>query len=324
MVLQSSLKVQVLVSAVNQDVRELAGKMHIETDAVIVNQCDRFDYQEFPAPFRPGDSMDILLDAHVGVPDAETGNSGTSVNEASNETGNSGTGGNGKDTGETVSGLGKVRSFSMKERGVGLSRNTALMHADMDTGICLFSDEDIVLEKSYSEKVRKAYEKYPDADMILFNVKVVPSRRTYWNEKDKRIHWYNYGRYPAYSISGRTEKLRCANVYFSLLFGGGAKYSNGEDSLFLRDCLHAGLRIYAVSDCIGEEIERESARKSTWFNGFTEKFFIDRGVLYHYLYGKLAKVFALRFLLKKKDEMCVDIPVGKAYQLMKEGIKSQH
>lgn len=265
------MKVQVLVSAVNQDVKLLSEKMNIETDAVIVNQCDKYDYQEFSVK-KGGDS------------EAESG---------------------------------RIQCFSMKERGVGLSRNTALLHADTD--ICLFSDEDIVLAEGFPDVIRDTFAKYPDADIILFNVKVAPARRTYWNEQVKRIRWYNYGRYPAYSISGKLDALRRANVYFSLLFGGGARYSNGEDSLFLRDCLRAGLRIYAVPVCIGEEIERES----TWFHGYTEKFFTDRGVLYHYLYGKLAKLFAFRFLFKNKKEMCAEIPFQKAYRLMKEGIVSQ-
>ena len=82
------------------------------------------------------------------------------------------------------------------------------------------------------------------------------------------------------------------------------------------------MRIYAVPDCIGEEMPRESGG-STWFHGFTEKFFKDRGVLYYYLYGKLAKVFSLRFLLKNKTGMCGEIPLKKAYRLMAEGIRSQ-
>lgn len=266
MVLQSPVKVQVLISALNQDIKVLAEKMKIETDAVIVNQCDEYDYREW----------------------------------------------------HTESG--RIQSFSMAERGVGLSRNTALLHANAD--ICLFSDEDIVLDKGYRDILQKAYRQNPDADMILFNVRVVPERRTYWNEQVKRIRWYNYGRYPAYSISGKLEALRRANVHFSLLFGGGAKYSNGEDSLFLRDCLRAGMKIYAVPDCIGEEIPRESG-VSTWFDGFTGKFFKDRGVLYYYLYGKLAKIFSLRFLIKNKAGMCGEIPMRKAYRLMAEGIRSQ-
>ncbi len=155
MVLQSPLGVQVLVSTVNQDVRALAEKMNLETRAVIVNQCDAYDYRIWNTEGGP------------------------------------------------------IQSFSMAERGVGLSRNTALLHADAD--ICLFSDEDIVLEKGYQDTIREAYAQHPDADMLLFNVRVAPARRTYWNERVKRIRWYNYGRYPAYSISGKLDAFRRAD-----------------------------------------------------------------------------------------------------------------
>ena len=98
--------------------------------------------------------------------------------------------------------------------------------------------------------------------------------------------------------------------------GGGAKYSNGEDSLFLRDCLKAGLRIYAHTVCIGEEIERES----TWFSGYHEKFFKDRGVLYHFLYGRMASLLSFRFLWVHRRQMCGEIPLKKAFALMRAGI----
>ena len=121
------MKIQLLVSAVDQDAGALIEQMHISTDAVIVNQCDRYGYEE---------------KIHCGH---------------------------------------RVQVFSMPERGVGLSRNTALLHADTD--VCVFTDEDIVLSEDYKEKIRKAYHDIPDADMILVNVKVVPSRRTYWCQR---------------------------------------------------------------------------------------------------------------------------------------------
>lgn len=256
-----SMKLEVLVSAVEKDAAALLSKMNIATDAILVNQCDRYGYETVPVP------------------------------------------------------NGTARCFSMPERGVGLSRNTALLHAAGE--IVLFSDEDIVLSSDYAEKVTDAYRALPDADLILFNVKVAPARRTYWNRSICRVTWKNYGRYPAYSISAKLSSLRRANVHYSLLFGGGAKYSNGEDSLFLRDCLRAGLTVYAHTACIGEEKERPS----TWFQGYTEKFFRDRGVLYHHLYGGLAKPLALRFLLVHREEMCREISVGKAYRIMCEGVR---
>lgn len=255
------MKIQLLVSAVDKNAVDLTRQMNIQTDTVMVNQCDRYGYEE------------IENHGH------------------------------------------KVQVFSMSERGVGLSRNTALLHASGD--ICVFSDEDIVLKEDYETLIQSAYEELPDADMILVNVKVAPARRTYWNEDVHKINRRNYGRYPAYSITAKRDALLRANVHYSLLFGGGAKYSNGEDSLFLRDCLRAGLKIYSHTICIGEETERES----TWFSGYHEKFFRDRGVLYHYLYGKLALPLAFRFLWVHRGQMCREVSLRQAYSWMKAGVR---
>ena len=253
------MKLQVLVAAVNENVEMLAEKMNLETEAVIVNQCDHFDYREF---------------IHKGR---------------------------------------QIRCFSMAERGVGLSRNTALMRAEGE--ICLFSDEDIVFSPGYEGIVLDAFERNPDADVITFNFRVDPLRATYYNNKKRRIRWYNYGRYPTYAVAARLEALRRANVGFSLLFGGGARHGNGEDSLFLHDCLKKGLHLYADTALIGEEVYRES----TWFRGYNAKFFRDRGVLYHSLYGIMAKAFSLRFLLRLNDTG--ELSRKEAYGLMKQGIR---
>ncbi len=259
------MKLQVLVAAVNQDTDTLAEKMNLETEAVIVNQCGRYDYREYLHKDR------------------------------------------------------LIRCFSMTERGVGLSRNTALLHAEGE--ICLFSDEDIVFDSGYERKVLDAFEKNPDADLITFNFRVDELRATYYNETCRRIRWYNYGRYPTYAVAARLEALRRANVGFSLLFGGGARYSNGEDSLFLHDCLKKGLHLYADT----AELGREVYRQSTWFKGYNEKFFVDRGVLYRHLYGVLANLFAMRFLVihgvVKKSGMLADISFGRAFGWMRQGMR---
>lgn len=208
----------------------------------------------------------------------------------------------------------RIRCFSMTERGVGLNRNTALLHAEGD--IVLFSDEDIRFYEDYEEKVLSAFGENKDADVITFNFKVHPKRATYYNTEKRRIRWYNYGRYPTFCVAAKLSALRKANVSFSLLFGGGARYSNGEDSLFLHDCLKKGLHLYTDTEEIGEEVYRDS----TWFKGYNEKFFTDRGVLYHFLYGKLAKLFSLRFLYANKKEMCNEISMKEAYRMMKNGI----
>lgn len=212
----------------------------------------------------------------------------------------------------------EIRCWSFDERGVGRNRNNALMRARGD--LVLFGDEDIVYSDDYEEKVLAAFAAHPSADIIMFNVTAAAGRRTYENTRWKRVRWYNYGRYPTYAMCCRRESLWKANIWFSLMFGGGARYGNGEDSLFLHDCLQKGLRILAAPVCIGYEQARPN-NESTWFHGYDEKFFCDRGALYCCLYGRARKVLALRFLLVHRKTMCRTIPVRRAYALMCQGMQ---
>lgn len=259
------MNVQLLISAMFAEPKELVNKMNVSSEAVLINQCDVNGFENF------------------WVQDAD-----------------------GIDR--------EIKAYSFKERGVGLSRNNALLRADKE--ISLFSDDDIIYVDGYEKRIVDEFKKHKEADVLLFNVEVCEERRTYFNTDFHRVRWYNCGRYPAYAIAIRTDKMHSSNLTFSLLFGGGAKYSNGEDSLFLRDCLKAGLKMYATDVVIG----REEAGESTWFFGYNKKFFYDRGVLYHYLYGAMAKVWGLRFLLKNKATMCKEIPFKHAYRYLKEGI----
>lgn len=213
---------------------------------------------------------------------------------------------------------GLVRFYSFPDRGVGKSRNEAILRADGD--ICLFSDEDIVYEPGYAQAVSVEFEKNPDADMILFNITVKEDRQTYRITERKRVHWYNCGRYGAVSFAVKRDSLLASGVMFSQLFGGGARYSNGEDSLFLKEFMDKGYKVYTAPVTIGREV-RESG--SSWFAGYNEKFFFDRGVLYRYLYGKFALPLALRFLLTHRGRLCGELAFKEAYRLMKKGIKEQ-
>ena len=253
------MRVQVLASVMNENPVELARRMRLESEAVVINQCDRLGYEELKY-------------------------------------------------GEC-----RLRFYSFPDRGVGRTRNEAIMRADGD--ICLFSDGDIVYEPGYAEAIAAEFERRHDADMILFNVTVEEKRRTYHITRRKRVHWYNCGRYGAVSFAVRRESLLSSGVTFSLLFGGGARYSAGEDSLFLKEFMDKGYSVYTAPVTIA----REEAGESTWFQGYNEKFFRDRGVLYRHLYGKLAGIMALRFLLVHRGTLCSGVTFRQAYHWMKDG-----
>lgn len=253
---------EVLVSALEKDPMKLASDMHLECDALIVNQGNRDLSYKY----------------------------------------------------ETANKL-NIRVFESTERGIGRSRNLALDKAD--SKIVLFSDDDIVYSKGYADNILKAFSNDPSADIIMFNVDVCEERRTYHIDSPIRVHKWSVGRYPCYAAAARLESIRKPGIRFSHLFGGGAKYSCGEDNLFFMDCLRAGLVIKAVPVKIGTEVPR----KSTWFNGFNKKFFSDRGVLFSFLYGKIALIWAIRFVLVKKKQYGQSVKSSDAFRWMREGIK---
>ncbi len=256
------MSVEVLASVMHCELWRIVERMRLESDAVIINQCDR-----------------------LGVEEIEYGGH-------------------------------RVRFFSFPDRGVGRSRNEAIMRAEGD--ICLFSDGDIVYEEGYAAAVEEEFARNPRADMILFNITVEEERRTYHITERRRVRWYNCGRYGAVSFAVRKSSLLASGVTFSLLFGGGARYGSGEDSLFLKEFMDKGYLVYTAPVTIG----RETAGESTWFSGYDRKFFFDRGVLYHFLYGGLAGVMALRFLLAHRERMCREVGLKRAYQWMRGGIRA--
>ena len=105
----------------------------------------------------------------------------------------------------------RVRFYSFPEKGVGRSRNEAILRSEGD--ICIFADADLVYEPGYAEAVRGEFERNPKADMILFNVVVEEPRRTYDIRRRKRVHWYNCGRYGAVSFAVRRESLQIGRAH---------------------------------------------------------------------------------------------------------------
>ena len=187
--------------------------------------------------------------------------------------------------------------MSFNERGVGLSRNNALMRASGD--ILLFADDDVVYTDDYVEKITYYFENNPKSDLIVFNLcSLNPNRPEAIVEKEYKLHWYNSLKFGAVRIAIRTDAIRKANVFYSLIFGGGAKYSSGEDTLFIIQCLKKGIRGLASKEIIGLVKQEES----TWFNGFNAKYFFDKGVLMRQCFGPWTKLLLIALLTKNSKE----------------------
>ncbi len=207
-----------------------------------------------------------------------------------------------------------ITMYSWNEKGVGLNRNNLLLRGDSE--IILFADDDVVYDDGYVDIVLKAFDEHPEADGITFDVVPVPDTiNPDLNKTWHRIRWYNSLKYGAPRLAIRTKVLKEKNIYYSLLFGGGAKYSSGEDSLFIYQLIHAGVRLYACPARIGSV-----TFVMTWFDGYTEKYFLDKGVLFYFLSHQFASLLCIQYCVRRQRLFKEAYSCSEAYRLMLKGI----
>lgn len=254
------MKIEVLVATMNQNDHSLLDKMNIKTDAIIGNQCNRNEIEDF-------------------------------LYNSCN-----------------------IKWLSFNERGVGLNRNNTLMRARAD--ICVLADDDEVFYDDYEKIIASAFDKLPQADILIFNIDEITSKR-YKNTKIKKINRFNFGRYGAVRLAFKREIVSLNNIFFNLNFGGGTKYSCGEDTLFLKECLEKKLKIYAVPESFAKLTEE---RESTWFEGYTDKYFFDKGIIFYYLNRRFCKLMALIHCIKNR-KLYSQIGWYQSYKKILRGVK---
>ena len=256
-------RVQVMVACMWQIDDSLYREMNLQTDAVLANQCDRYEYQEF-----------IEMDGN------------------------------------------KVQLISSFDRGVGKNRNKALSFASGEYLLC--SDQDMVYTDGYANIVENAFKQCPKADIIVFRLEYLnrftPSKKEATGFR--RVHLWNCMRYGTARVAMRKNALDKACLCFSTLYGGGAKFSSGEDSLFIREALRKGLKMYSCPIVIAQVKQEESS----WFKGFNEKFFIDKGVLIAnaFPYMKHILLYYFAYGLRKVSK---DYGFRKICRLMRHGFQ---
>ncbi len=187
-----------------------------------------------------------------------------------------------------------VKVLSRNARGVGLNRNTILFASQAD--IVIFADNDVRYYDGYAKKIEAYYNVHPRADIVIFNFKESRGEEIVHdiNIKNKKAKLKDITKFGTWAVTARRESILKKRITFSLLFGGGAKYGMGEDSLFLYDCSRNGLNIYLSNDTLGEVIHRES----TWYQGINEKYLFDKGALFRAMSKRKYKIFIIWHLLK--------------------------
>lgn len=208
-----------------------------------------------------------------------------------------------------------IKIISTNTRGLAKNRNISLLY--VNSQYFLFGDDDVQYVDDLEDIIVSSFEKNKKADLLIFNIITVGSdlikRRI--NKSSKRVTTFNYMNYGSVRIACRTESIKKKNIWFSDMFGSGAKYSSGEDTIFLADCLKNKLKIYTAPIIIGTVDQS----KSTWFNGYTEKYFFDKGAVMGCIYPINYRLFCLYFALKMRTK---ERGFKKTYDILIKGAKN--
>lgn len=188
-----------------------------------------------------------------------------------------------------------IKYLNFAERGVGLNRNNALMRADGD--ILVFADDDECFFDDYNDIILRAYSEIPDADAIVFNI-VTKGQDIGRREikKVSRLNIFNALNFGTARLTVKNSSIKRANINFHRNFGGGTEYSSGEDTLFLCDLLKNKLKVYAYPAFIATVDQTDS----TWFDGYNERFFFDKGALFAAISKRYGRFMCSVLLIKKK------------------------
>lgn len=207
---------------------------------------------------------------------------------------------------------GIARMYSTEDRGLTRSRNMAIRNSKGD--VCLLCDDDEVFETDYERKILEIYEKLPQADVLIFKMKNYP---TTLGDKIIRLKFPKTMKVSSWQISFKRNKILDVGISFDELLGAGTGNGAEEELKFLIDCEKAGLKIYYAP----MEIASVGQTESTWFEGFTEQFFINRGATTRYILGApMAMVYAFYYVLKKKKMYEAQISMINSLKAIFKGI----
>lgn len=201
-----------------------------------------------------------------------------------------------------------ARIISTTDRGLSKSRNIAISNSKGD--ICLICDDDEVLADNYAQVIEDAFLKYPQQDVIAFSLN--HPRKTF-PKKSLKINFLRALKISSWQIAFKRKSIIDNNIWFNINFGSGTNNGPGEENLFLFECLKKNLKILYVPDNIGSV----SQTFSQWFEGFTPKYFKDRGKLTKALMGRFfAFFYAFYFSLAKHSRYKKEISFFKALKIM--------
>jgi glycosyltransferase involved in cell wall biosynthesis len=187
------------------------------------------------------------------------------------------------------------KMYSFREKGLSRSRNKAIQNSSGD--ICILADDDLVYVDEYEKIVKAAYEKYTDADIIVFYVSSDNKLNQKAPLKEGKINYITSMKVQSVQVTFKKDSIIEKEIKFDENFGTGTSNYMGEENIFLFDALKNGLKIVSLPVKIANIIEGESS----WFKGYTKEYFIVKSKVFKRMSRKMWLILVLQFVIRKRN-----------------------
>lgn len=188
-----------------------------------------------------------------------------------------------------------IKLLSFNEKGLSKSRNKAIDNSNLD--ICVIADDDLIYCNDFENKIKSAYKKYSDADIIAFYVE---NAKNINSNKEGKIDLIHSLKICSVQITFKRSSIVSNNIKFDELFGTGSEiFNHGEENIFLSDAIKCGLKIYYVP----QKIAILNNNNSSWFKGYNNEFLKSKGALFYRISSKIYLFLILQFAIRKRKNL---------------------
>ena len=135
-----------------------------------------------------------------------------------------------------------IKVINVYEKGLTKSRNIAIQNSSKD--ILIFTDDDVVFDLNFSEKILKTFNKRKEYDGFRFRFKIESGgfSKKYPKNFQPKLNWFEV--LNASSIELVFKRKSIYNIIsFDENFGLGSLITLGEEAIFLTDAKNKNLKI---------------------------------------------------------------------------------
>lgn len=205
-----------------------------------------------------------------------------------------------------------VQWINSKARGLSKSRNDAIYNARND--ICLLADDDMIYRDGYQDIVIEAFEKNPDADIYIFGIDSIETKKPVGLPvfKNERLNYHKSMKACSVQLALKVNNIKKYKLKYNEKVGPGGRYNMGDENIFLTRCYNEELKFYSYPKVIADLHTEESS----WFEGFTEKYLFDRGAILGGMSKYLSILYIIRFAIINYSQYAKNFSFKKAIKIM--------